>query len=171
MDIDIEELGESGASFDHIYEADELNLGDEQSRLLEGPEVHVQAVRDGDQFRIQGSMHARVEVDCDRCLKSVEVVLNPNIDVTYAPIRMIGDESAHEIADNELDYSFFEGNLISVDGLVREQIFLALPSRLLCTDECKGLCPECGADRNRIENCGCQETQIDPRWSALKNLN
>jgi uncharacterized metal-binding protein YceD (DUF177 family) len=33
------------------------------------------------------------------------------------------------------------------------------------------LCPECGVDRNRIENCGCQETHIDPRWSALKNLN
>ena len=58
---------------------------------------------------------------------------------------------------------------IELNDIVREQILLNLPEQVFCTEECKGLCPKCGADRNLI-NCNCEETEIDPRWSALKNL-
>src|SRR5436190_10629632 len=153
MDIDIDELGESGTSLDHRYGKDDLDLGEEHARLIEDPEIHVRAVRDGDRILIKGGLQALVEVICDRCLKNVEAPLNPIIDVIYAPVQMIGAEGAHEIGNNDLDFSFFEGNLINVDDLVKEQILLALPSRILCTEDCKGLCPDCGADRNRVDDC------------------
>ncbi|PYS67386.1 MAG: hypothetical protein DMF69_23170, partial [Acidobacteria bacterium] len=51
----------------------------------------------------------------------------------------------------------------------KEQILLAVPSRSLCTENCKGFCPTCGADKN-AGDCGCDEKDIDPRWAALKNL-
>jgi len=49
---------------------------------------------------------------------------------------------------------------------VSEQIQLAIPGRLLCRPDCRGLCPQCGADRN-TEPCRCEERTIDPRWAAL----
>jgi len=52
---------------------------------------------------------------------------------------------------------------------VREQILLALPSRRLCREECKGLCPTCGADLN-AGRCDCEQREVDPRWSALAEL-
>jgi uncharacterized protein len=110
------------------------------------------------------------EVDCDRCLKSVEVPISTSFDVKYAPASRINDEEAHELAEDDLALSFFEGEMIDIDELVREQVLLSLPSRALCNDDCKGLCPVCGADKNAVDSCGCETTEIDPRWAALKNL-
>ena len=58
---------------------------------------------------------------------------------------------------------------IDIDELVREQVLLAVPERSLCQEDCKGLCPTCGADRN-LKECGCESVEADPRWAALKNL-
>jgi uncharacterized protein len=52
---------------------------------------------------------------------------------------------------------------------VNEQILLAVPARMLCREDCKGICPDCGIDRNTGE-CNCVTNEIDPRWAALKNL-
>jgi uncharacterized protein len=65
--------------------------------------------------------------------------------------------------------SVFDGSAIDVDEIVKEQILLAVPTRMLCREDCKGICPECGADRNTGE-CNCVTNDIDPRWAALKKL-
>ena len=65
--------------------------------------------------------------------------------------------------------SVLEGDAIDVDEVTKEQILLAVPTRSLCNDDCKGFCPTCGADKNAGE-CGCEAKEIDPRWAALKNL-
>jgi glycerol-3-phosphate acyltransferase PlsX len=59
--------------------------------------------------------------------------------------------------------------LLDVDEIVKEQVLLAVPTRMLCREDCKGICPECGTDRNTGE-CDCVTNDIDPRWAALKNL-
>jgi uncharacterized protein len=171
MEIIIEELGEAGESFDRVYGDGEILLDEEHARLLESPEVHGQAVRKGDKVRVNGTVSALAEVDCDRCLKSIEAPIETAFDVTYVPASVLNEEGAHEVGEDELEFSFYDEPVIDIDELVREQILLALPSRLLCTEECKGLCPVCGANRNEVENCGCERNEIDPRWSALKNLN
>ena len=58
---------------------------------------------------------------------------------------------------------------LDLKEIIREQILLNLPEQVFCTPDCKGLCPKCGANRNLID-CNCNETEIDPRWAALKNL-
>jgi uncharacterized protein len=63
----------------------------------------------------------------------------------------------------------FDGEAIDVDEIVKEQILLAVPTRMLCREDCKGICPECGADKNTGE-CNCVTDEIDPRWAALKDL-
>ncbi len=61
------------------------------------------------------------------------------------------------------------GEHVDLDDLVREQILLALPTRQLCRDDCKGLCPTCGANLNQT-TCDCSAEEIDPRFAALAQL-
>ena len=63
----------------------------------------------------------------------------------------------------------FEGDSIDLDELVREQILLALPTRHLCREDCKGLCQKCGADLN-AGDCSCEQGETDPRWAALADF-
>ena len=74
-----------------------------------------------------------------------------------------------ELNESDMQLSVFDGEAIDLDDLVREQILLTLPSRVLCEDDCKGLCPVCGSDRN-IVSCQCETNEIDPRWKALREL-
>ena len=91
-----------------------------------------------------------------------------------APIRReVNVEIDHELiahTENE-DNDYFivvENMRLDLDSLVSEDIFLAMPSRFLCKESCKGLCAVCGADLN-VSECGCAKP-TDPRWDALKNL-
>jgi uncharacterized protein len=63
----------------------------------------------------------------------------------------------------------FEGAVIDIDLLVREELLLAAPVQVLCQQGCKGICPTCGADRNAAA-CDCGSAEIDPRWAGLKEL-
>ena len=77
--------------------------------------------------------------------------------------------AAAELTEEALSVSVFDGEVIDVDEIVKEQILLAVPTRMLCQPDCKGICPVCGIDKNTGE-CECETNEVDPRWAALKNL-
>lgn len=171
MRIELDKLEATGGQFAHAYEPEELVLDDEHVRLTAWPQVSGYARRDGHQVRLRGTITARAEVDCDRCLKSVDVPVETSFDVSYVPADDYGaePEAAAELQEEDLSLSVFDGGAIDVDDLVREQVLLALPTRALCGEDCKGLCPVCGANRN-MDSCNCETTEVDPRWAALKDL-
>lgn len=78
------------------------------------------------------------------------------------------EELGVELGDEDLDLYGYEGEEIDLAPMLREQLVLAVPFAPLCTEACKGLCPQCGGDRNQ-EACDC-EPPGDPRLAALKNL-
>jgi uncharacterized protein len=53
---------------------------------------------------------------------------------------------------------------------LREAVLLEIPIKNLCAEDCRGLCPHCGVDRNR-ETCACEDAPVDQRWSALRNVS
>jgi len=65
------------------------------------------------------------------------------------------------------DEETYSGTAIDLAPAIREQVILAAPPSPLCSEDCKGLCPICGQDKN-LRDCGCVEARIDPRWEALK---
>lgn len=71
-----------------------------------------------------------------------------------------------ELTDDDLDLYGYDGEEIDLTPLFRDQIVLAVPFAPLCSEDCKGLCPQCGADRN-LETCDCKPP-VDPRWAALQ---
>ena len=72
-------------------------------------------------------------------------------------------------ADGKIFKLIAEGDAVDLSPLIREQIILALPTRPLCQEGCKGLCPQCGADRNAAP-CGCPTMSGDPRLAVLRDL-
>jgi len=169
MRIELDKLEGGEGRFEHRYEPGEIVLDEEHARLTEPPQVEGLIARKGSEYVLSGKVTARAKVDCDRCLKALDIPVETEFSVEYVPEQEYESSEVAELHDEDLSQSVFRENRIDLDELVREQILLALPTRALCTDECKGLCPVCGADRN-VEDCGCESKEIDPRWSALAAL-
>lgn len=171
MKLDVDKLTAAGVPFEHTFTADDLSLDEgEGTRLLPGAVVAGTAGRQGDEVRLRGKVSARVESSCHRCARVVTVPVEVEFDAPYARAGAEGAPAENvELNPPDLDFSFYEEDVIAVDELAREQILLALPTRLLCREDCRGLCATCGADLNE-EACACGRAGVDPRWAALAAL-
>ncbi|HEV7734974.1 MAG TPA: DUF177 domain-containing protein, partial [Candidatus Binatia bacterium] len=74
-----------------------------------------------------------------------------------------------ELGSDDLGICYYDGDEIDVSAIVHEQTILALPTRPLCAEECRGLCPQCGTNLN-ADPCGCSVTATDPRLAVLRTL-
>jgi uncharacterized protein len=171
MEINISQIDEyDGLAVEHLFPQGELDLEDDESRLVGTPALHLQATREGEEVLLRGSLEASVEVDCDRCLRVFSIVVNQSFALLYLPANKARKaHEEHELKDDDLSISSYQGLSINVDELVREQIHLSLPMTRLCKEDCRGLCLQCRANLNEGQ-CSCQIEQFDLRWTALKEL-
>ena len=169
MRIELENLEGGKGDFAHVYNPDELNPVDERVKLSAAAEVNGKIRLAGNEVFVNGHVDARAQVECDRCLKPVEVPVNADFELEYISGSEYETSAAAELTEAEMSVSVFDGKAIDVDEIVKEQILLTVPTRMLCREDCKGICPECGTDRNTGE-CSCVTSDIDPRWAALKQL-
>ena len=170
MRIELENLEGGKGGFAHVYQPDDLNPVDERIRLIEPVAVKGNVRLAGPEVFVNGHIDTRAQVECDRCLQPVELPVSADFALEYIPGSAYESSETAELTDAEMSVSVFDGDVIDVDEIVKEQILLAVPTRMLCREDCKGICPECGIDRNTGE-CTCDTDNIDPRWAALKNLN
>lgn len=169
MRIEVDRLNEAGETFARTYAPEELQL-EAETRLVSAANVSGRASKKREQVRLRGKLTASVEVACDRCVAPVIVPVDADFDVTYIPVEAdITEPEATELQEDDLSFAVYEGGHVDLDELMREQVLLALPTRQLCREDCKGLCPNCGADLN-AQSCRCEQPQIDPRWAALATL-
>lgn len=169
MLIVLTHLPADGLKFEHHYKTDELDLAQYEFTLQQPPVIQGKVTRLGEEVRVKGNLTATLEAACDRCLEPVALPVKREFDLFYMP------EESHTVTSGEtellardLDVSFYEDERIDVDELVLEQLELSLPTRILCQEDCKGLCAQCGTNLN-TEQCNCQPS-IDPRWQALADL-
>jgi len=120
-------------------------------------------------IRVRAEYNARFELECARCVEPVEQALGGHFDLLYRPFRADGDASEHSITTSETEIGYYQEGGLALEDVLREQVLLSLPTRALCREDCKGLCPQCGHDLNK-EACTCDEAPSDPRWSALAGL-
>ena len=169
MRIELESLAGSKGAFAHVYAPGELEFKDDRVRLDGSQEVSGTLVLKGHRLLLHGRLTARAEVDCDRCLQLVRVPVEAQFSLQYMTRKEYESSQAVELEETDMTVSVFDGEAIEIDELVREQVLLAVPERILCREDCKGLCPTCGADRN-LKPCGCESVETDPRWAALNDL-
>ena len=172
MWISVEDVTTSPSEVRFTEGAQELNQilsqdGEAEYRLATPLQVSVTHMRSGEDLLFTGTIHGELTGRCARCLEDYPLTLAREFSVVLVPQRAFGREM--ELNREELSASFYSGQTIDVSALVQEQTLLALPSRPLCHEECKGLCPECGANLN-LTPCDCQPTWKDPRLAVLSTL-
>ena len=101
--------------------------------------------------------------ECARCLAPVDGVFSLDFERTVTTEGTIDEERLEELED---EYVVLKGHELSVDDALLEELALSFPTRLLCSEECEGLCPKCGKPK-REGDCGCPTKEIDPRLAVL----
>ncbi len=120
-------------------------------------------------IRVRAKLDTRMEVLCARCLEPVEQEIEAGFDLLFRPRDVDIEGVDRAITTSETEIGYYEGDGLLLEDVLREQILLALPAKILCKEECKGLCPGCGRNRN-TDSCDCASATIDPRWSSLQAI-
>ncbi|HOK07202.1 MAG TPA: DUF177 domain-containing protein [Syntrophales bacterium] len=118
---------------------------------------------------ISGKLGSVLTMTCDRCLEEGEMFVEAEFSYTLRPLTGLPGEAETELTAEDLDEGYYEGDLIDLTPLVREQLLLQIPMKFLCRPECRGLCPRCGANLNTAP-CSCGEGKIDERLAVLRNF-
>jgi uncharacterized protein len=169
MRLELASLEGTDSKFAVEYQPGQLTLSDERVGLAQPLSASGRVRQLKGKVEVTGQISTHAQVECDRCLKLVEFPVDAKFNVEYVTPQTYEASPAAGLSETDMSLSVFDGKVLDVDELVGEQLLLAVPSRVLCQDSCKGLCPVCGNDRN-LKHCACESTEIDPRWGALKEL-
>ena len=151
---------------------DALGVSDPDAKAGDG-HAELDLYADGTHAFAAGTLRGHVLVACSRCVGPVRLELDEKLRVTFMPPGEMPQEDAiaadgAEVREEDLDTFPFDGERIDVEPVLREQFVLAVPYAPLCSETCKGLCPQCGIDLN-TGTCECARP-VDPRLAALKGL-
>jgi uncharacterized protein len=129
--------------------------------------LELQISPDGADVVVQGGLTATVPQMCGRCLESFPARVDVNVDVRLLPRPATKDPV--ELGADDLDVDFYVDDQLDLNRVVETETTLALPMKPLCREDCRGLCPACGGNRNLVP-CACAERAPDPRLAALRDL-
>jgi uncharacterized protein len=127
--------------------------------------VAVNFYRAGQDLFFQGRITGQLKGQCSRCVEDYTFPLAVDFNFVFVPRHEVGAAGEEEDAD----LTYYEGEEIDLSPMLQEQVLLALPTRPLCRENCAGLCPQCGANRN-LTTCKCQPERGDPRLAVLRTL-
>ncbi|MBX5436265.1 MAG: DUF177 domain-containing protein [Alicyclobacillaceae bacterium] len=146
----------------HIHDTLELSQIAEMNRDVESlqpVQSDLTAELAGHLCQVHGTVHTVVRYLCARCLEAYDAPLTAEFDESFTDIPEQATDEVHPA----------EGGVAVLDPFVAEAVQLALVYRPLCRDDCRGLCPVCGCNRNQ-QVCDCELRSLDPRWAALAQL-
>jgi uncharacterized protein len=175
MFITIRELEARPVEFDESFQPEAIDFGPDYRQkeplTTAGRAELIREHRGGkdivEDIRLVGRISTEIEMLCARCLEPVDRSVDRDFDLLYRPLGV--DRRRDEVSINqaETEISYYQGDGLLLEDVLREQVLLALPMKEVCRESCKGLCPHCGRNLNS-DACDCAEALADPRWSALK---
>lgn len=169
MFLDVNELAIHKARIRKSYVPGTLDYHSNEFRQVEPLEVRATAELVDSQIRIFGTFHTRIELVCARCLDTVVEEVSKDFDLYYRPTAQLPNEDEIQLNIDDTEIGFFEGDGLFLADVLAEQVNLALPMKVICRGDCRGLCPQCGANLNHDE-CRCETHSADPRLVPLARL-
>ncbi len=177
MLIRIKDLQLRPLDFSESFPAGAIDLGPDSRQVaaltVEGRATLVEENRGHkqilDDIRIAGKLATEIEAQCARCLEPVRYEVKRDFDLLYRPQGADRGPEERPVSKGEAEIGYYEDDGLQMKDLLREQVLLAVPYRLLCREGCKGLCPVCGRNLN-TGDCDCEVSQGDARWNALGEL-
>jgi len=119
--------------------------------------------------RLEAAYSYEQTVACDRCLTPLCEAVEGNVRLILATNAPQPTADEVELTAEDLEILYLDGEEFDPEKVLIEQLQLNVPMRSICQETCRGLCPDCGMNRN-LEHCNCDEDRIDPRWEALRGL-
>ena len=133
----------------------------ESYRFTEPLKVVGRVYNNGQSLTLEAEVTGSMATECARCLEELEA----DVDFTVYELLSQREEGQEETEDIIL----FDGYEIELDDIIADHFLMNVSGRYLCSDDCKGLCPNCGTNLNNSE-CDCDTEYIDPRWQALADI-
>ena len=177
MFLDIKDLQRHPLDFEEVFQPDVIDLGGEarqrtplktsgRAELVEEHHGKHQVIKD---IRLRGRLSAGIELQCARCLEPVSQEIARDFELLYRPLGADAGRDELSVTDAEAEIGYYQGDGLLLEDVLREQLLLALPLKVTCREDCRGLCPHCGKNLNQ-EQCSCSVPVEDPRWAALKEI-
>ena len=133
----------------------------ESYRFLAPLKVYGRIYNNGQSLTLEADVRGRMKTECARCLDELET------DVEFSVNELLSQRK--ESQEDSEDIILFDGYEIELDDIIADHFLMNVSGRYLCSDDCKGLCPQCGTNLNKGE-CDCNTEYIDPRWQALADI-
>jgi uncharacterized protein len=177
MFLDIHDLERHPLDFEEVFQPDVIDLGSEaqqrtplkasgRAELVEEYHGKHQVIKD---IRLRGKLSTGLELQCARCLEPVSQEIVRQFELLYRPLGTDAGRDELSVTDAEAEIGYYQGDGLLLEDVLREQVLLALPLKLTCREDCKGLCVHCGKNLNE-EQCSCNTAIEDPRWTALRDI-
>jgi uncharacterized protein len=166
------DLSRIRSGIEHVartYAPDALARADDDYALAGPVQLDCAVRKDGPRFRLVGRVTGELELACSRCLEPYRVPVSTPFDLLFVPHCENAGEEEQEIEEDDLGTAYYRDETIDLGQLIREQFSLSLPMKPLCREDCRGLCPQCGANLN-FSACGCDTRWSDPRLGGLRSL-
>ncbi|HSC27051.1 MAG TPA: DUF177 domain-containing protein [Vicinamibacterales bacterium] len=168
--VDLSRLRGPVEHVDRTFQPAAFDPPDEFFRVAAPVELTMAVSKTGsDVFDVTGRVRTRLGLACSRCLEPFEIAVDAPFELRYLPQTQNAGEGEREIADEDLATAYYREGMLDLSDLLKEQFQLALPMKPLCSESCRGLCPECGANLNRAA-CGHAPRWEDLRLAGLKAL-
>ena len=149
------------SEYEIVLEAADINVNGTKCKVVSAPSIVLTVTNQaGVRLDMKADGEVKLSAPCDRCLEPVEIAVEINID---EQIQVENSGLTGEIPD------FVEGNSLDVEAAIMDCIYSNYPGKVLCDEECKGLCLKCGQNLN-IKECGCDRFVQDPRMAAFNDL-
>ena len=169
MFLDVKDLAVRKLSIHKSYAAGSIDYQTAEVKQVSPLEVTATAELLDGQIRIEGQLETKIEMACARCLEPVVEEVSRSFDLIYSPLPKSDKPEEERLKDDDSEIGFFQGEGIFLADVLKEQVLLALPMKLICQSDCRGLCPNCGANLNH-EECRCETHATDPRMAPLARL-
>jgi uncharacterized protein len=177
MFLDIKQLALHPLEFAEEFQPDVIDLDGEarlrgsvkasgRAEVVEEHHGKHQVIKD---IRLRGRLSAGLELQCARCLEPLRQDVKRDFELLYRPLGADAGRDELSVTDAEAEIGYYQGEGLLLEDVLREQVLLALPLKVTCREDCKGLCPQCGKNLNQ-EQCSCSTEVEDPRWAALKDV-
>lgn len=167
MIVDLAKIENSQIEFELAIKPEDIDLESEFVRSKKEITFKGKIDNRESQAVVEGDVSAELELACSRCLGWVTKGFEIKVETAFITAENFTEE--REIELEGLDVSIFEGNEIDLVEVAQEQVLVSIPPQILCKEDCKGLCLECGQNKN-LEGCKCDEVEVDSRWSELEKL-
>ncbi len=132
--------------------------------------VFLKIYRLGNKVLGEARIKSAASLVCSRCLRNFSYTVKADFDINAVPFGEFQEEREYKLSNEDLDIGFYQNDEIHIDDLVKEHLLLAFPMKPLCKSDCRGICPECGANLNG-NLCGCGNKEIDDRLAPLQKIN